>query len=83
MQAIDTLTSNPAVNINAIHYEMLTTKELTEMLKLGRTSIYNLMKKHPDFPAPFKYTSKNVWSKHEIEEWLEIQAAKRDSKEMN
>ena len=83
MQAIDTLTSNPAANINAIHNEMLTTKELAEMLKLGRTSICNLRNKHPDFPPPIKITSKNLWFKHEIDAWLEKQASKRDSKEMN
>ena len=44
-------------------------RDVQRALKCGRSTIYNLMKNDPDFPAPREIAGKLSWFVDEVEEY--------------
>lgn len=62
-----------------IEDRLLTTKEVLEMVKIGRTTLWRMVKECR-FPKPLMISmSSNRWSNNEIIEWIEELKKKRDS----
>lgn len=56
---------------------MLRIEEVMALLRLGRTTIYDYVKKG-EFPAPIKFgPRRSVWQQSEIQHWIEQQARDR------
>lgn len=51
--------------------ELYRIKQLTEFLNISRATIYRLIKRR-QFPAPKKLGGISVWTKEDIEEWVNI-----------
>lgn len=56
--------------------DWMTTKEVAERLRIGRTTVYHWMKHH-DLPRPLKMGGKRRWRRDEIEAWIESREAAR------
>ena len=46
------------------------TKDLREVLNVGRDSVYKIVKKE-DFPKPVLFGNKKLWKRAEVEKWIE------------
>jgi predicted DNA-binding transcriptional regulator AlpA len=57
--------------------ELLTTREVADMFRVTRQTIFNWHKTDPDFPAPV-ILARNTWRwrKQEVSDYMRRQAAK-------
>ena len=53
------------------HPQLLTMRDLCERLRLGRTTIYAVMRDDPSFPAPFRVVGNALrWDSADVESWI-------------
>ncbi|MGE4531933.1 MAG: helix-turn-helix transcriptional regulator [Acidithiobacillus sp.] len=50
--------------------------QVMELVGLRKTAVYQRIKEN-SFPAPIKLGSASGWMQHEIEDWINQQAARR------
>jgi predicted DNA-binding transcriptional regulator AlpA len=59
---------------------LLTSAESRERLKISSVSFWRL-RQRPDFPKPFQFIDKPLWSSEELGEWIERQRAAKTQSE--
>ena len=64
-------------SLSRLMNELITLKEIRQMLGIGRTAGYALINK-PDFPAPISVSSKTLrWVASEVMNWLDSQRGRK------
>jgi predicted DNA-binding transcriptional regulator AlpA len=65
------------LTLSKVMKELLTVKDIRELLGLGRTAGYALINQ-PDFPAPIAVSTKTLrWVASEVMSWLESQKGRK------